>query len=75
MTQPRAVKTRENLLHGAATEFARHGYTAASIVRILDTTACSKGAMYFHFASKRDMAEAVLDTAAAAYTGTTACSP
>ena len=65
MTQQRAVRTRANLLAGAATEFARYGYTSASIIRILDNTACSKGAMYFHFSSKHEMAEAVLDTAAA----------
>lgn len=67
MTQQRAVRTRANLLAGAATEFARYGYTSASIIRILDNTACSKGAMYFHFSSKHEMAEAVLDTAAASY--------
>ena len=63
MTQQRAVRTRADLLTGAATEFARYGYAASSITRILDNTACSKGAMYFHFAS-----EAVLDTAADVYT-------
>lgn len=67
MTQQRAVKTRADLLAGAAKEFAHHGYAASSVDRILDNTACTKGAMYFHFASKREIAEAVLDNAAAVY--------
>lgn len=66
-SQQRAVRTRADLLAGAATEFARHGYVASSINHILDHTACTKGSMYFHFASKREMAEAVLDNAAALY--------
>ncbi|MDJ0362213.1 TetR/AcrR family transcriptional regulator [Rhodococcus sp. H29-C3] len=67
MSQQRAVRTRADLLAGAATEFARHGYVASSVNGILDNTACTKGSMYFHFASKREMAEAVLDYAAALY--------
>lgn len=67
MTQQRAVRTRADLVSGAATEFARYGYAASSVNRILDNTACTKGAMYFHFGSKRNMAEAVLDAAAAVY--------
>ncbi|MEW2018673.1 TetR family transcriptional regulator [Rhodococcus sp. NPDC076796] len=69
MTQQRALRTRAALLTGAATEFARHGYAASSVIRILENTASTKGAMYFHFSSKREMADAVLDTAAAGYGG------
>lgn len=68
MTQQRAVRTRTLLLNGAATEFARHGYTASSVNRIVENTACTKGSMYFHFKSKQILAEAVLDAAAAVYT-------
>nr|WP_170949162.1 TetR family transcriptional regulator [Rhodococcus sp. 06-621-2] len=68
MTQQRAIDTRADLLAGAATEFARYGYAAASVNNILANTACTKGAMYFHFASKREMAEAVLETATKVYT-------
>lgn len=67
MRQQRAIKTRDDLLAGAAVEFARYGYTAASVNNILNHTACTKGAMYFHFESKREMAEAVLDTATEIY--------
>ncbi|MDV7991631.1 TetR/AcrR family transcriptional regulator [Rhodococcus sp. IEGM 1374] len=68
MTQQRAIDTRADLLAGAAREFARYGYAAASVNNILANTACTKGAMYFHFASKREMAEAILDTATKVYT-------
>ncbi|WP_206509751.1 TetR/AcrR family transcriptional regulator [Rhodococcus sp. KRD197] len=67
MTQERAVKTRAALIAGAAREFANYGYAASSVNRILDTTGCTKGAMYFHFASKQELAEAVLDAAATVY--------
>ncbi|MEV8236965.1 TetR family transcriptional regulator [Rhodococcus sp. NPDC077669] len=67
MTQERAVRTRANILDGAATEFARYGYAGSSVTRILDNTSSTKGAMYFHFSSKQEIAAAVLDTAAAAY--------
>ncbi|MFY2787452.1 TetR family transcriptional regulator [Rhodococcus sp. MALMAid1271] len=68
MTQERAVRTRAAILDGAATEFARYGYAGSSVTRILDNTSSTKGAMYFHFSSKQEIAVAVLDTAAAAYT-------
>lgn len=68
MTQDRAVRTRANIVRGAATEFAQYGYAGSSITRILDNTSSTKGAMYFHFSSKREIAAAVLDTATAAYT-------
>lgn len=68
MTQERAVRTRADILEGAATEFAQYGYAGSSINRILENTASTKGAMYFHFPSKREMAAAVLDAAKATYT-------
>ncbi|OAK54014.1 TetR/AcrR family transcriptional regulator [Rhodococcoides kyotonense] len=67
MTQERAIRTRADILDGAATEFAHYGYAGSSINRILDNTASTKGAMYFHFSSKREMAAAVLDTATTSY--------
>lgn len=67
MTQQRALNTRVRLLDAAATEFTQHGYAGGSVNRMLDVAACTKGAMYFHFASKRALAEAVLDAAEQAY--------
>lgn len=49
------------IVRSAATEFARRGFAAASINAILEQSNATKGAMYFHFASKEDLARAVLD--------------
>lgn len=68
MTQERAIRTRADILDGAATEFAHYGYAGSSINRILDNAASTKGAMYFHFSSKQELAAAVLDTATTTYT-------
>lgn len=67
MTQQRALDTRAGLVDAAATEFTQHGYAGGSVNRMLDVAACTKGAMYFHFASKRALAEAVLEAAEQAY--------
>ena len=67
MTQQRALDTRAGLLEAAATEFTQRGYAGGSVNRILDVATCTKGAMYFHFASKRALAEAVLEAAEQAY--------
>jgi AcrR family transcriptional regulator len=57
--QARAVATREAILTAAAHEFAAEGYHAASLSKILDRSGVTKGALYFHFASKEAMADAV----------------
>lgn len=67
MTQRRALATRAGLVDAAATEFARNGYGGSSTNRIPDIAGSTKGAMYFHFESKRDLADAVLDAAASVY--------
>jgi AcrR family transcriptional regulator len=59
--QARAVATRETILDAAAREFAAEGYHAASLSKILERSGVTKGAMYFHFASKEAMARAVAD--------------
>jgi AcrR family transcriptional regulator len=59
--QARAVATRETILAAAAHEFATEGYHAASLSKILERSGVTKGAMYFHFASKEAMARAVAD--------------
>ncbi|MCZ4277451.1 TetR family transcriptional regulator [Rhodococcoides yunnanense] len=66
--QQRAINTRALLVAAAAHEFASTGYAAASINTILDTAQCTKGAMYFHFKSKEEMAHAVLDEIHTTYT-------
>lgn len=59
--QARALATRETILAAAAHEFAAAGYHAASLSGIRERSGVTKGAMYFHFASKELMARAVAD--------------
>ena len=59
--QARALATRETILDAAAHEFAAEGYHAASLSKILERSGVTKGAMYFHFASKEAMGRAVAD--------------
>lgn len=66
--QLRAVRTRATLIAAAANEFTSHGYAAASLNTILDVADCSKGAMYFHFSCKAELADCVLTDAEQLYT-------
>lgn len=59
--QQRAVMTRRTVLEAAATVFAEHGYTAATVADILKTAGVTKGALYFHFDSKEALAQGVLE--------------
>ncbi|MGC0362455.1 AcrR family transcriptional regulator [Rhodococcus sp. 27YEA15] len=61
--QERARRTRASLVEAAAIEFAKRGYAAASVNTILEGSRATKGAMYFHFQSKEDLARAVLTSA------------
>lgn len=65
--QERARRTRAAIIRSAAVEFGKSGYAAASLNRILEGSRATKGAMYFHFDSKEDLARAVLDTAVDRY--------
>ncbi len=51
--QERAVRTRHAVVQAAAQVFAERGYAAATIAEILDRAGVTKGALYFHFDSKR----------------------
>ena len=68
--QERARRTRAAIINSAAVEFGKWGYTAASLNRILEGSHATKGAMYFHFDSKDDLARAVMDTAMERYAAT-----
>lgn len=61
--QERAIRTRKAVLEAAATVFADNGYASASIMEILELAQVTKGALYFHFASKEDLARGVLEHA------------
>jgi AcrR family transcriptional regulator len=53
--------TRRSLLDAARELFVEHGYEATSIELVLERAAISRGALYHHFQSKRDLYEAVLE--------------
>ncbi|MFD6994261.1 ScbR family autoregulator-binding transcription factor [Streptomyces sp. NPDC059943] len=58
--QDRAIRTRQTILTAAAKVFEERGYRAATISEILTTAGVTKGALYFHFPSKEDLAEGVI---------------
>ncbi|MGH3833591.1 MAG: TetR family transcriptional regulator [Pseudonocardiaceae bacterium] len=58
--QPRARATRLAILTAAAEQFARNGYHATSLERVLADSGGTKGALYFHFASKDALARTVI---------------
>lgn len=58
--QVRAIRTRRTILSSAAKIFEEHGYQAATISQILSEAGVTKGALYFHFQSKEDLAQGVL---------------
>ncbi|NKS56169.1 TetR family transcriptional regulator [Rhodococcus hoagii] len=64
-TQSRAVITRTSILDAACRQFAQNGYAGTSLADITHAGA-SKGAVYFHFTSKAEIAENVLSVWAAA---------
>lgn len=58
--QVRAQVTRETIVAGAAAVFGRRGYGLASIADIASEARVTKGALYFHFPSKDELARAVI---------------
>ena len=64
MARPRFDKAdpakREAILQAAAKEFAQVGYEGASVNRILEGAGLSKGAFYYYFDDKADLACTVL---------------
>uniref|UniRef100_A0AAU2V5X2 TetR/AcrR family transcriptional regulator n=1 Tax=Streptomyces sp. NBC_00003 TaxID=2903608 RepID=A0AAU2V5X2_9ACTN len=58
--QDRAIRTRRTILAAAAQVFEARGYQAATITEILATAGVTKGALYFHFESKDQLAQGVL---------------
>lgn len=59
--QARAEITRDTVLAGAAHVFLRLGYANASLSEIISQSQVTKGALYFHFGSKEELARAVID--------------
>lgn len=64
--QQRAIRTRRIFLEAAAEVFDEHGYDAATIASILERAGLTRGALYFHFTSKEELARGVLAEAVTA---------
>ncbi|MFF9364696.1 ScbR family autoregulator-binding transcription factor [Streptomyces griseoluteus] len=58
--QARAIQTRKTILLAAAAVFDERGYSAATITEILARAGVTKGGLYFHFASKEELALGVI---------------
>ncbi|MET8077693.1 ScbR family autoregulator-binding transcription factor [Streptomyces sp. NPDC005303] len=59
--QERAEVTRAAILDGAARAFDAEGYHGTTLGDIVKEAGVTKGALYFHFASKEDLAQALID--------------
>ncbi|SDL14242.1 DNA-binding transcriptional regulator, AcrR family [Streptomyces indicus] len=59
VSQERAERTRQRLLHAAAEEFSLHGYGGTSLQRISAAAGGTMGALTFHFPTKLALARAV----------------
>ncbi|MFJ9447640.1 ScbR family autoregulator-binding transcription factor [Kitasatospora sp. NPDC101235] len=59
MVQERSERTRGRLVEAGAALFDRRGYAGATLGEIAATAGVTKGALYFHFASKEELARAV----------------
>lgn len=60
-TQARSQVTRDQVLMAAAEEIHRVGYRDATISVISAAAGVTTGAVYFHFASKEDVARALIE--------------
>ncbi|KOG39941.1 ScbR family autoregulator-binding transcription factor [Streptomyces resistomycificus] len=58
--QERAIRTRQKILVAAAEVFDEVGYEATTISEILKRSEVTKGAFYFHFTSKEEIAQLIL---------------
>jgi AcrR family transcriptional regulator len=54
--QKRAERTRLRILESAAAAFARHGYDGLSLNELIRRSGLTKGAFYFHFPSRDELA-------------------
>ncbi|MET9497765.1 ScbR family autoregulator-binding transcription factor [Streptomyces sp. NPDC006552] len=61
--QERAVRTRKSLIQAAAAVFAEEGYVPSSLATISKRAGVSNGALHFHFANKKALAQAVEEAA------------
>jgi AcrR family transcriptional regulator len=60
--QERAQRTRDTVLRAAGEAFAEKGFLGTSMADIFARAGVTKGALYFHFSSKEELAFAVITT-------------
>lgn len=53
--------TRRRILEAAFAEFYRHGFQGGSLNRVVEAAGVTKGALFHHFAGKRELGYAVVD--------------
>lgn len=58
--QARAAATRAQLVRGAAEMFDKFGFEGASLGEITEASGITKGALYFHFPSKEELARHII---------------
>ncbi len=56
-----AARTRRALLRAARKLFVKRGYTGTSVDEVAEAARVTRGALYHHFAGKRDLFQAVLE--------------
>lgn len=59
--QERAEVTRAAILEGAARAFDAEGFHGTTLSDIVKEAGVTKGALYFHFASKEELAQVLID--------------
>jgi AcrR family transcriptional regulator len=59
--QDRAERTRNAILDAAAEVFDERGFNGASLSDILARAGVTKGALYFHFSSKEELARVIIE--------------
>jgi TetR/AcrR family transcriptional repressor of nem operon len=65
VASPSPTGTRDKLLDAAEAQIHRQGYAATSIDRVIEEVGVTKGAFFYHFKTKQDLARALIDRFAA----------
>jgi TetR/AcrR family transcriptional repressor of nem operon len=65
MMAKRGEATRQKILDAAQAIILEHGYSAASVDRVLDKTGLTKGAFFYHYKTKNELIRALIDRYAA----------
>ena len=61
-TQTKSDRTRQRILDAAAVAFQRRGYASVTLKDIASLAGLQAGSLYYHFDTKEELVEAVLDT-------------